>query len=812
MPGYKLLGQNYITPDLVAKVTGRAKYAEDFRADGMLFCKLLLSPMPHCRVRGIDAREALAMPGVKAILTADDLPPRKPGGDAPSLAPEVALTSEPVYRGEPILAVAASDELTAAEAIERITLDLEPLPFVVDPLESLRPGGPNARREGNAFVGGKLKTHKWTAGDFAGAGDGAMPMGEPGTEWAYGDLDAGFKQADLVLDETFHTQATSHQPLETRTAMAHWENGKLYLRCSTQSVVQTIASVAKWVGVDAQQVVVISEYTGGGFGSKIPGTHTLAIPALLSKKTGTPVMMRISREEEHFVGRCRPSLLARVKAGFRKDGRLTAVDMFVVQDAGPYEDQYDLEAAPAMCSLAYQPMAMRFRGLSVLTNTPPPTSQRAPGGAQQNAIMEPLLAKAARRLGVDAVALHRINAPAGKAPFGPAGKEGKRSYVTSAFVREAIDRGVELFNWDERKPRSGKRSGAKARGIGISVSPFIGGYSIGYDGLLLIRPDGKLYVQSGIGNLGTHSVIDTARVAAEVLDMPWEKVEVVWGDTSRNLPWTCTSDGSQTMHAMSRSNHAAAMDAKQKLTEIAARDLGGRPQDYLVGGARVYHRADRARHLTFEQAAARATGLGGKYDGHELPSNIHAITRASATALAGQGLMGVAKDTYPHDGETHSYVVGFAEVEVDTETGAVTLLDYTAVADVGTIVNPRGLGGQVLGGSCLGIGHALTQKTVYDQQYGVPLAVRFHHNKPLTILDVPVGMRHAALDLPDPETPVGARGVGEPPVGAGVGAVLAAIVDAVGDEVFRRIPVTPDVILASLEAGHRAHDVLTPYI
>src|SRR4249919_1063708 len=157
MAGYKLLGHDYTTPDLVAKVTGRAKYAEDYRADGMLFCKLLLSPMPHCRVRRIDAREALAMPGVKGILTADDLPaPPKDGGAgaAPSLRPEAALTMEPVYRGEPILAVAAVDEATAADAIETIVLDLVPLPFVVDPLASLRPDGPNARREGNAFVGG----------------------------------------------------------------------------------------------------------------------------------------------------------------------------------------------------------------------------------------------------------------------------------------------------------------------------------------------------------------------------------------------------------------------------------------------------------------------------------------------------------------------------------------------------------------------------------------------------------------------------------------------------------------------------------
>jgi len=807
----RLIGQNYTTSDLVAKVTGRARYAEDYRAEGMLFCKLLLSPMPHCRVRSIDASRALAMPGVKAILTADDMPARPV--DEGALAPEAGLTNEPVYQGEPILAVAAVDEWTAAEALDAIGVDLEPLPFVVDPIASLRPGGANARLQGNAFVSGKLATVKWSGEAFAAAGDGVLPAGEPGTEWAYGDVEAGFRDAALVLDETFHTNATGHEPLETRSAMAYWQNGTLYLHGSTQSVAQTVESVARWTGVDAAKVVIVSEYTGGGFGSKIPGAHSMAIPALLARKTGTPVMMRISREEEHYIGRTRPNLIGRVKIGLRADGRITAVDLFVVQDAGPYEDQYDLISAPGICSLAYQPLAMRFRGLSVLTNNPPRTSQRSPGGMQQNAILEPVLAKAARQLGIDSVELHKVNAPSGKAPLGPALKEGRRSYVTSAFVREALDKGAELFNWNERKTRSRQRRGAAVRGVGVAVSPFIGGYSVNYDGLLTIRPDGRLVVQSGAGNLGTHSVIDVARVPAEILDVPWDQVEVVWGDTSKHLPWTCTSDGSQTIHAMTRANHAAAHDAIGKLRRIAAGDLGGRPEDYEIGGARVYRRGSPGRGLTFAQAAARAVALGGAYDGHELPADIHAMTRASATALAGTGLMGVAKDTYPHDGETHSYVVGFAEVEVDVETGVVRLIEYTAVADVGTVINPRSLGGQILGGSCLGIGHALCQRSVYDQQYGVALARRFHHTRPLTIMDIPAtGMHQAALDLADPDTPVGARGVGEPPVGAGFGAVLAAIADAVGDDVFRRAPVTPDLILTSLEAGRRTHDVLTSHI
>jgi CO/xanthine dehydrogenase Mo-binding subunit len=564
------------------------------------------------------------------------------------------------------------------------------------------------------------------------------------------------------------------------------------------------------VNVPPENVVVVSEYTGGGFGSKIPGAHSMAIPALLAKKTGMPVMMRVSREDEHYIGRTRPNLLGRVRAGFRKDGRLLAVDMFVVQDAGPYEDQFDVVAAPLMCSIAYQPLAIRARGISVLTNTPPRTSQRSPGGMQMNAIMEPVLAKAAKQLNLDTVELHRINAPAGKADFGPPNKEGKRSHLTSAFVHEAIDRGVEMFNWNERKARSGQRRGAAVRGVGVAVSPFIGGYSVGYDGLMVVKPDGKLYVHAGAGNLGTHSVIDTARAAADVLGQPWDQVEVVWGDTAKHLPWTCTSDGSQTTLAMTRANHAAATDAKKKLQQIAAQDLGGRPEDYEVADGRV---SRGGRGLTQAQAAARAIALGGAFDGHTLPTDIHAMTTASAKALAGQGLMGVAKDVYPLDGEAHSFVVGFAEVEVDTETGVVHIIEYTAVGDVGRVMHPRSLGGQILGGGCLGIGHALTQRSVYDQQYGVALARRFHHNKPLTILDVPAtGMHQAAVNLPDPETPVGARGVGEPPVGAGYGAVLAAIADAVGHDVFRRSPVTPDLILSSLEAGRRVHPVTTSHI
>ena len=233
MADFKLIGKDFSTPDLVAKVTGRAKYAEDFRAEGMLFTKLFTSPMPHARVRSIDASEALAMPGVEAILTADDLPTV----DAPN---EVGLTNEPMYEGEPILAVAAVDEETAAEAIERIHVDLEPLPFCLDPLDSLRPDGPNARLDGNSVVDGEMATLKWTDADFSAAEQGALPMGEATDEWAFGDVEAGLASADVILDETVFHQSLSHQPLETRTTMAHWQNGKVYVYPSVQSTARTV--------------------------------------------------------------------------------------------------------------------------------------------------------------------------------------------------------------------------------------------------------------------------------------------------------------------------------------------------------------------------------------------------------------------------------------------------------------------------------------------------------------------------------------------------------------------------------------------
>ena len=219
---YELLGKNFTPPDVHAKVTGKAKYSEDIRVDGMVFVKLLTSPMPHARVTNVDDSAALAMPGVHGVLRASEV-------SNPPDPQETILTDEPLFVGHPILAVAADTEELASDALEKIKVTYEELPFTVDPLQSLYPGGPNARTNGNSVQGPELRTVKWTAQDFAAVAEGQLPQGAPTAEWSFGDTDAGFARAKVVLDETFVTAGLAHHSMEPRSALSFWQNGKCYL-------------------------------------------------------------------------------------------------------------------------------------------------------------------------------------------------------------------------------------------------------------------------------------------------------------------------------------------------------------------------------------------------------------------------------------------------------------------------------------------------------------------------------------------------------------------------------------------------------
>ena len=793
---YTLLGKDFTPPDLRAKVTGRGQFAEDFRAEGMAFCRLLTSEIPHGRVNSIDTSEALAMEGVLGVLTADDVP-TLPGQADP------ILSNEPMWVGQPILAVAAVDETTAQNALESISLDIEPLPFVTDPLDSLYPAGPDARSGGN--VAGRNVDHqsiKWTARDFVAAGEGQLPMGAPLSEWTYGDLEAQFAAAEYVLEDNFVTSSTSHHSMEPRTAMAYWENGRCYLHGSSQSGSFPVPMLARWIGIEASELVFIAEYCGGGFGSKGNAYPAMTIPAHMSKMIGRPVMMRISRHEEYGIGSARPAFQGRIRMGFAPTGRLAAVDMYIVQDNGPNIGFNDWFSAGEAVSLVYTPEAMRFRGIPVLTNTPQRGPQRGPGQNQIAAAIEPLIDKAARALGLSQFEIRRINAPNHDVVYG-----GRQRSVTSSYMGEALDIGAEEFDLEAKLAQSGERNGSKVIGVGIGQAYHSAGSS-GFDGLVRITPDGMLHIHTGVGNLGTFSHTATSRVAAEVLKCSWDNCTVVRGDTRKHLPWNFGQFGSNTSFTMTRTNYAAAMDALAKLKEIAATDLGGTGEDYDIADEKVFLKSDPTKALTYAEAAQRAIELGGKFSGEETPDDINRRTTAAGTALAGTGLIGVAKDNMERPPTVPALAAGFMQIELDLETGKWDILDYLGVADCGTVIHPLGLANQIKGGAVQGIGMAAMERFIVDPQNGLPANVGLYQAKPPSYLDVPAFMSSAAVDLPDPHNPVGAKGIGEPIMGCATAALLCAISDALGGHVFNRVPVVPDMVINAVAGREQSYSPL----
>ena len=428
---------------------------------------------------------------------------------------------------------------------------------------------------------------------------------------------------------------------------------------------------------------------------------------------------------------------------------------------------------------------------------------RHSGFDQNAAALEPYFDKAARQLGMDRLAIRRINVP--DSATGRVGA--KREPITSAYYTEALDKGAQLFKWEERVKRSGQRKGSKVTGIGIGQAYHPSG-SHGFDGLLCITPDGKLHIHTGVGNLGTFSYAGTARVAAEALNCDWDNVVIERGDTRRGLPWNFGQFGSNTSFTMARTNFVAAEDARKKLLDIAAKTLGGSPDDYQLGQEQVVSKTNSSRSLSFADAAKRAIALGGAYSGQEVPADIHPLTKTAVGMIAGTGLIGVAKDNLPFEGQTQTYTVGLVEIELDVETGEVQLIDYVAVTDCGTVIHPQNLHHQIKGGSVMGIGMARFERYVFDPRYGIPLASEIYLSKPASCLDTPLSFTVDAVDKPDPQSPMGSRGVGEPPLGACAAAIVCAISDALGGQTFNRTPVVGDMILNHLARQPQAHKPL----
>ena len=710
---YMHIGKDFVPPDVVGKVTGRIKYSEDYVRDGMVYARLLTSPIPHGRVVNIDASEALAMDGVFGILTADDVYPE---GEPESTGVKI-LTNEPTIVGEPILAVAAIDEKTAETAMTRIEITFEQLPFALDPLDSLVEGGPDAYTGGNTFVFREgFAQAKWSADQVTSFKNGNEPTAEPQQTWEYGDVEGGFAASDFVYETAFSTAGYPHMSMEPRSAMAYWENGKCYLHGTSQSLTAITAGMAQIVGVPLEDFIFINEATGGGFGQRaragsIPG---MAIPAKFSQKINRPVMMRVTREEEFTIGGARQGLQGWIKCGFKADGTMAAMDMYCISDSGGKGGGGDANAAASGVSVLYQTEAMRFRNTSIGTNTGHRGAQRGPGENQIMAVMSPIMDRAAEALGLDRLEIRKLNAAQNGDVSGP-----RSQPLTSAYMPEALEQGAAQFGWEERKSRARQVNGSKVRGLGIGQGYHNAGRS-GQDGILRLMTDGRLQIHNGVGNLGTYSFASTSRAAAEVLKMPWDRCDVIGGRTDNHLPMTSPQDGSNSIFTNTRTNYGAAQDLLAKMKEIAAMDLGGSPTDYDVENERVHQITDNTVSMSFAQVAQRAMELRGKFTGEaEVPEDLNALTALSVSRLAGSAMMGIYHDPR-HNNNPPGLTVSFTEIELDTETGKFEILDIVSIADCGTVVHPQGLANQLRGGAVWGVGLSALERHIYDPQNGMP--------------------------------------------------------------------------------------------
>ena len=785
---YMHIGKDFVPPDVPGKVTGRIKYAEDYTREGMVYARLLTSPIPHARVLEIDASEALAMDGVYGILTADEV---YPDGEAQSTGLKI-LTNEPTLVGEPILALAAVDEKTAESAIAAINVTFERLPFVLDPLDSLQEGGADAYNGGNTFVFRQgFAQEKWSSDQVASFRAGNEPSAEPQQQFVYGDLDAGFAAASYVYEGAFTTAGYPHHSMEPRSAMAYWEDGKLYLHGTSQSLTALANDMAGIIGVAKEDLVFINAATGGGFGqrARAGSIPSMAIPAKLSQKLNRPVMMRITREEEFTIGGARQGFQGWIKVGFRPDGVMSACDLWVVSDSGGKGGGGDAFSAADCISILYQTEAVRFRGTSIGTNTAHRGAQRGPGQNQIAPIISPIIDAAADALGMSRLDIRVVNSAQTGDLGGP-----QRTPLTSAYMPEALTMAANAFGWEGRQGRRRQRNGSKVTGFGIGQGYHNAGRS-GMDGIVMMGADGRLKIHNGVGNLGTYSYASTSRAAAEALKMPWESCDIITGRTDYHLPITSPQDGSNSIFTNTRTCYGAAMDMLGKMKEIAAADLGGDASDYDVSDERVHQIADGSIGMSYAEVAQRGMELGGRYTGEaELPEELAEWTQIAVSRLAGSGFMGVYHDP-AHSNNPPGFTVTCTEIELDVETGKYEILDIVSIGECGTVMHPQGLKNQLVGGAVWGIGLSALERHLYDPQNGLPASTGYWQSKVPTYLDTPVKIETGWVDLPDPENPVGARGIGEPTQGSVSAALTAAISDALDGHIFGAAPVTTDMII-----------------
>ncbi len=746
---FKVIGTRPIRHDGVDKVTGRALYGADFQMAGLLHGRILRSPLAHARIRGIDATKALALPGVEGVVTSADL--ADPGNrvaelgegaiNLAHLSSNCLARGKVLYRGHAVAAVAAVSPHVAEEALKLIHVDYEPLPVLLDVRAAMRDDAP--------LLHDDLCTHS------LGQQTDRRSNVAKHFQFKLGDVAGGFAGCAVVVEREFHT-ATVHQGyIEPHNATALWNaDGSVTIWCSTQGAFTVRAQVAELLDIPLARIKVVPMEIGGGFGGKIR-VYLEPVAAALSRRTGRPVKITMNRAEVFESTGPTPGSYIRVKLGADSKGRLLAGEAYLAYEAGAFPGS---PVGPgAMCIFAcYDIPNVHIDGYDVVVNKPATSAYRAPGATNAAFAAETVVDEICERLNIDPLDFRISNGA----------HQGTRRADGPVYPRIGM---IETAQAAKAHPHYTAPVGGPNRGRGVASGFW---FNVGLKSSVTasVNSDGTVSLVEGSTDIGgTRTSI--AMQLAEALGLRAEDVKPVVADTDM-VGYTDVTGGSRVTFATGYAAYEAAQDIKRQLIARAARLWEVHPEQVVYQDGTLLCTADTGKQMTFRELAAKLQHTGGTV---------------------------IGRATVEPTGVGGGFATHIVDVEVDPETGKVTILRYTAVQDVGRAIHPSYVEGQMQGGVAQGIGWGLNEEYFYNDQ-GIMTNASFLDYRMPTALDLPM-IDTVLVEVPNPGHPYGVRGVGEVPIVPPPAAVANAIYRAVGVR-LRQLPMSPGRVLkAILEKG-----------
>jgi len=753
---YNVVGKRPIRPDGADKVTGKALYGADINLPGLLHGRVLRSPHAHARIKSLNTSRAAAHPGVKAVMTGADLV--QPSGRASELVEgamvnmrflsnNVMATDKVLYKGHAVAAVAATSPHLAEEALSLIDVEYEVLPPIMDAKDAMKEHAPLIHERLAAMSTASIRAGGVLDDDDPSQGTNVANH----FEFTLGDLEEGFKQADVIVERDASTVAVHQGYIEPHSGTAMWHaDGYLTIWSSSQGHFMVRESTARLVGVPISKVKAIPMEIGGGFGAKL-AIYCEPLAALLAKKADAPVKVTMSRTEVFEATGPTSGTNVRVKLGATKDGKLTAAEAHLIFEAGAFPGSPVPGGAQCIMGAYDIPNAF-IEGYDIVVNRPKTSAYRAPGSPAAAFAMEGAIDELAEKLGMDPIEFRLLNSA----------KEGTRRATGPLMPKVGF---IETLEAAKAHPHYSAKLEGPYRGRGVAAG-FWGNNTGPSSAIATITPDGLVNLAEGSPDIGGTRA-SVAQQLAEVLGIPFEDVKPQVADTD-SIGFTSNTGGSGVTFKTGWASYTAAQDIKQQMLDRAAKiwDVSLDDVEYVDGV--LQHKSDPELRLTFKQMAARQNPTGGPIVGR-----------------AGVNPGGAGPALAFH----------IVDVEVDPDTGKVTILRYTALQDAGKAIHPSYVEGQIQGGVAQGIGWALNEEYFVNDQGHMMNSSFLDYRMPVS-LDLPM-IDTVIVEVANPNHPYGVRGVGEVCIVPPMAAISNAIYQAIGVR-MTSLPMNPGKVLEAL--------------